>query len=326
MNKLRVFKNVFHKRAASGFPVKNPGTVLLLFLMIPYIITTLFGNAGEAKAPLADVKEMEKQLLKGDSYVYNKTALGTEKIPLEIYTADMLERVMGEGYEMEARKAQAVLIRTNLLFGKDAEITVSDEEYGKTAICAQNLQAVCETRGICIYYEGNPIYGAYFLVSGGNTRCAGELPGMENYPYLVQVPCERDYMSKDYMHRMEYSLEEFEKVWEKSREIKEEEIPERTQMEETAGIVMARDSAGYGLFLKYREKWILCEELRYELHLPSSDFKMEQEGNGFVFTVKGSGHGLGMSQFGANEMARKGRDFDEILRYFFRDVNIQSFE
>ena len=90
--------------------------------------------------------------------------------------------------------------------------------------------------------------------------------------------------------------------------------------------MIAKDSAGYGLFLKYREKWILCEELRYELRLPSSDFKIEKEGGGLVFTVKGSGHGLGMSQFGANEMALKGKDFDEILRYFFRDVNIQSFE
>ena len=326
MNKLKVFEKVFHKRAASGFPVKSPGTVLLLFLMIPYIITSLVGNAGEAQAPLADVKEMEAQLLEGNGYVYNKTALGTEKIPLEVYTADVLERVMGEGYEMEARKAQAILIRTNLISGTDEEITVSDEEYGKSTVRMENLQAVCETRGICVYYEGNPVYGAYFLVSGGNTRCAGEIPGMENYPYLVQVPCERDYMSKDYMHKVEYSVEEFEKVWEKCREIKEEEIPDQTLMEETGEIVIAKDGAGYGLFLKYREKWILCEELRYELRLPSSDFKIEKEGGGLVFTVKGSGHGLGMSQFGANEMALKGKDFDEILRYFFRDVNIQSFE
>ena len=74
--------------------MKSPGTVLLLFLMIPYIITSLFGNAGEADAPLADLRQMEKQLLKGKSCVYNQTALGTEKIPLEIYTADMLEIVM----------------------------------------------------------------------------------------------------------------------------------------------------------------------------------------------------------------------------------------
>lgn len=276
---------------------------------------------------MADLRQMEKQLLKGKSCVYNQTALGTEKIPLEIYTADMLERVMGEGYELEARKAQAILIRTNLISKEDGEITVSDEEYGKNEVSAESLRAVYETRGICIEYEGNPIYGAYFLVSGGSTRQAGEIPGMENYTYLAKVPCERDYMSADYMHTVEYSMDEFEKAWEKSREISEDEIQGAAKAdEEAAGIMIVRDSAGYGLFLKYKEKWILCEELRYELRLPSSDFKIEAEEGGLTFTVKGSGHGLGMSQFGANEMARKGKDFDEILRYFFRDVNIQSFE
>lgn len=324
MNKLRVFKNVFYKGTASGFSVKNPGTVLLLLLLIPYIITSVFGNASEAAPETEEVKMIKEQLREGGCYVWNRTKLGTEKIPLEIYTADMLERTMGEDYEMEAMKAQAILIRTNLIREGDGEITVCDEQYGKKETGGKYLRAVLETRGICLEYEGVPVYGAYFLVSGGSTRRAGDIRGMEDYPYLTPVSCDRDYLSEDYIHRVEYSREEFERAWESVVKIEEEEaeeLPERAEREVTGEMTIIRDSAGYALFLQYGQKWAPCEELRYELRLPSSNFDIKEESGKIVFTVKGSGHGLGLSQFGANEMALEGRNCEEILKYFFQGIS-----
>lgn len=341
MKKLRVFQNVKSKRCRSSsgsfmqknrirISVKNLGTVLLLLLLIPYIITFLFGNMSR-EASDAGVGEMIKEQLKEGSYtVINKTALGLERIPLEIYVADMLSRTMEEGYEMEALKAQAVLIRTNLMLQDDKEVIVNDGQYGSKNVPQECFRAVSETRGIYLEYEGNPIYGAYFLVSNGKTRSAKEVLKTDDYPYLSEVVCSRDFLSEEYLNEMEYSIEEFEKIWDKLKPEKEEEIQEfiseNVIEDEKTEMTVIRDHAGYSLFLKYREKWIACEELRYELHLPSSDFEIRKEDETLVFTVKGTGHGLGMSQFAANEMAAEGSEFPEILEYFFSGTALTKAE
>lgn len=332
MNKLRVFQNVKNKscRSTSGsfssknrirISVKNLGTVLLLLLIIPYIITSLFGNMRGESAD-AGIDEMVKEQLKDSSYtVMNKTAVGLERIPLEIYTADLLSRTMGEEYEMEALKAQAVLIRTNLISQSDKEIAAADEQYGNKNVPQEYYRAVSETRGIYLEYEGKPAYGAYFFVSNGKTRSAKEVLKTDEYPYLSEVVCGRDFLSENYLNEMEYSVEEFERVWDRMDSQKDDEVQEfmnGSEVEdEQTGMTIIRDHAGYSLFLKYREKWISCEELRYELNLPSSAFEVKKENEILIFTVKGAGHGLGMSQFAANEMAAEGSEYPEILKYFF---------
>ncbi len=332
MNKLRVFQNVKNKscRSTSGslssknrirISVKNLGTVLLLLLIIPYIITSLFGNMKGESAD-AGVDEMVKEQLKDSSYtVINKTAVGLERIPLEIYIADLLSRTMGEEYEMEALKAQAVLIRTNLISQSDKEIAAADEQYGNKIVPQKCFSAVSETRGIYLEYEGKPAYGAYFSVSNGKTRSAKEVLKTDEYPYLSEVTCSRDFLSENYLNEMEYSVEEFERVWDRMDSQKDDAVQEfmnGSEVEdEQTGMTIIRDHAGYSLFLKYHEKWISCEELRYELNLPSSDFEVKKENEILIFMVKGAGHGLGMSQFAANEMAAEGSEYPEILEYFF---------
>ena len=65
MNKLKVFKNVFGKRTESGFSVKNLGTALLLLLLVPYIITSLFGNASGGNTVQEKERMLEEQLREG---------------------------------------------------------------------------------------------------------------------------------------------------------------------------------------------------------------------------------------------------------------------
>ena len=59
------------------------------------------------------------------------------------------------------------------------------------------------------------------------------------------------------------------------------------EREEMAGMIVLRDSAGYGRYLRYGEKWVSCEELRYALCLPSSDFEIKSDAGRLIFTVKG---------------------------------------
>ena len=67
-------------------------------------------------------------------------------------------------------------------------------------------------------------------------------------------------------------------------------------------------------------------EIREIFNLRSSNFKVEYKDKKFVFTVNGYGHGVGMSQFGANELAKEGKNFKEILEHYYTDCKVEKIE
>ena len=322
MQKLRVFQNVT-KRTASGFSHRKFGTVLLLFLMIPYIITSLSGNMWRQDGE--NISAVREQLKAGRYEVVNETSLGRETIPLELYVADRLARTMEPEYEIEALKAQAVLLRTNLIPEEGRVGMVADEEYGKKEIPLRCLQAAAETAGVYLVYEEKPVYAAYFKVSNGSTRNGNEVLGNLEFPYLQETLCDRDFLSLEYANAVTCTLREFEQKWQGLEELSFEWIDpsgEKRKEQCIGNIELIRDSAGYVLGIKYKEKWVSGEQFRYEFHLPSADFRISIEENELIFETKGAGHGLGMSQFGANELALQGESYPEILKYFFKGVSL----
>lgn len=140
MNKLRVFQTVKKKRIVPGFFPKNLGTILLLLLLVPYLLTFLSGNVQEGKDENVMIAE---GLSEGRIYVNNTTTYGNESIPLESYVADKLARSISEEYEPEALKAQAILIRSMLLsslfesggsMNGGRKIEVEDKDYGSIPV------------------------------------------------------------------------------------------------------------------------------------------------------------------------------------------------
>lgn len=325
MNKLRVFQNVNKRRKPYTY-----GGLLLFFLFFPYIITVLFGNSKEQETEKESRMLME-QLKEGNYTVINETAVGKESIPLEVYVADKLMRTMEEGYEMEALKAQAVLLRAELVPDDGMNVTVFDEAYGKKEIQEEYIVAVMQTKGIYPEYNGEPVYGAYCRVSNGKTRSAAEMLQSDEYPYLVGAVCDRDFLSKEYANAVSLDEKEFTKIYEKiSGTVPAEEIVKKAKENgrymEQENIAILKDSAGYVLFFQYEDKWVSGEQMRYALNLPSASFQIEKDGDKIIFNCKGSGHGLGLSQFGANEMAVEGKDYIEILEYFFDGITFNKIE
>ncbi|MBQ9927428.1 MAG: SpoIID/LytB domain-containing protein [Lachnospiraceae bacterium] len=334
MNKLRVFQNVYQRGTVQEFLRKNFCTVLLLLFLLPYLISLLCGNVGTLGKKEEHV--MKNQILRSEAVVKNKTGFGCEEIPLELYVADKLSRCMNSSYEKEALKAQAVLIRTNLLYQKAEEVIIHDEDYGTKNIPELCFLATAETRGMILEYEDAPIYGAYFKSSSGCTRNAAESSLQEQYPYLKGVPCSKDYLAPGNCSEVIYTKEAFGQLWQGLRETSAKQAEELSQersgvAENTSGqiseqLCYVRDSAGYVIYLLYDGKWVSGEEVRYCYGLSSADFYIKEDGNDFVFEVCGEGHGLGMSQFAANEMAKEGKDFLNILNYFFEDVTLVKVE
>lgn len=322
------------RRIVPGFFPKNLGTILLFLLMLPYLITFLFGNVREGGSGAGEFGQGAGSY-EGTYFVDNLTALGNETVPLEIYVADQLTRSMEEGYEPEAAKAQAVLIRSGLMASLSAsgdnpggrEIKVADEDYGSRPLSELALDAVSQTKGVCLMYQNQPVNGAYFAVSNGATRNGEEL-SLNECPYLKSVLCSRDFLSEDYTGIVTLKESEFWRSWQQmpSAGKREEENLKGEPEKELGDMNIWRDSAGYVLYLERDGKLVNGERFRESLHLASSSFHLSEEKGDIIITVKGAGHGLGMSCFAANEMAGEGKDYTEILHYFFQDVTFTKFE
>lgn len=134
--------------------------------------------------------------------------------------------------------------------------------------------------------------------------------------------CERDFTSQDYVHSIRMSRESFlEKMQKLCPEIGWEE---GKALEEAFSL--NRDRAGYVLEICSEKGTIAGEVFRREFSLNSSCFEWQEEGGTIVIKVKGVGHGLGFCQYGANEAAKKGSDYIDILNYFFSEIVIEKTE
>src|SRR5699024_6437836 len=160
-----------------------------------------------------------------------------------------------------------------------------------------------ETENLIITYENEPITPTFFSMSNGYTEDAQHYWGNE-LPYLKSV----------------------ESKWEEDLpNFKTQEIFTRNEMNELLNIQLAHGKR-VSINMKHTPSKRVREvqlsnhtftgrEIREKLNLRSTDFTIEQKNNHFIFTTKGYGHGVGMSQYGANGMAEEGKTYDEILSY-----------
>jgi len=328
---------VQNKRIVSGEKrmfTKILGTVLLFLFLLPFVVTSIFGNVNDIEClgvvglALAD---WDKELCGGSIYVENRTNIGRERIPLEIYLLDKLARSINTDYHLEALKAQAVLLRTALLEelweiegSVRGTLKIADPEYGRGILTQDIIMAVTSTKGIILTYNDKPAKVAYFAVSNGRTRDGGEAFGQGNQPYFQAVDCNRDFLAESFTSQKTMSRSEFISAVEKAASI---------TLADDFGINdmrINRDLSGYVTEITFEASpdpvTLSGEECRVIWGLSSSSFSIEENRNRIVFSVRGVGHGLGMSQFAANEMAKSDKDYLAILEYFFSGALLNKFE
>lgn len=254
---------------------------------------------------------------------------GSLTMTMEEYLCGYLPLVIPASYETECLRAQAILLRTEmigklqgqyqqgegeLLIPMDTYLTHGqlEEMWGSNYTQYQEKirQAVSSTRGVYLTYRGLPIEACFFRVSAGQTR-SGELLLGKDYKYLAEMVCAKDYLSENYLTHTAYKMSKLEKLLGGSI----------AQLE--------YDGAGYvkQVSVEGDENTVHTGEwLRKKLGLTSAHITMEETAETVVFHVKGMGHGFGMSQFGANEMAKEGADYTAILSYFFQNITFDKYE
>jgi stage II sporulation protein D len=237
-------------------------------------------------------------------------------LPLEKYIEGVVAAETGEDWAIEALKAQAVISRTyaiyqkNLNAGKDYHITSSVlHQVYKGDIADQRIKrAVKETEGEIVTYEGKPIKAIYHSSCKGKTELPEVVWG-EEYPYLRSVLCMDNASPYEHWTRR-YTFEEMEEML-GINGIRDIRI---TSFTSTGRVKMLK------VFAEASELDIRAVDLRRLLgykELPSTQFTLTISGRDIIFEGSGYGHGVGLSQWGALEMARQGWSYREILEHYY---------
>ncbi len=262
------------------------------------------------------------------------------------YLKGVLPSEMPPEYDMEALKAQAVVARTYLyqkiVAGGHNDSDICDSPahcqayYSTERIlqiwetskgwdkatrelhAAKVAKAVESTENIAVTYNGEYIRAYFHACSGGKTENVSNIWGKQNIPYLVSVesPGEEDY--KNYKSKVTLSISELQtklnsdNATKCSIDINRGDVVNILSYTDTGRI----DKVEIGGVVYTAEK------LRTLLGLRSTNFKVEYENNEIVFNVIGNGHGVGMSQVGANHYANQGYTFDEIITHYYTGVDV----
>lgn len=295
---------------------KNIIFLLATIVLLPYVITTIFeGGINFAKEdPILDSKKV----------IVNDNNVELE-LDMEQYIIGVLASSIPVTYEREAIKAQSVIARTSIVkkIGGRKSINTSELNLGYMNILQMEeywgydkfydnynkLQAiVADTKGEVMEYEGEPIEAAFHAVSIGTTRDAKSALNSDKYPYLQSVPCTKDVESEEYITNGTISFQKMSDLFQKNITA----LPQ----------VLSSDELGYVEKIKINDEIMSGEKFRKILSLNSSCFEMKLDSDGMKVTVKGKGHGLGLSQYGANIMAKEGKNYKEILDYYYQNINI----
>jgi len=334
---------------------------LLSFILIIFIIpafltkrTTPTSSKKETERQLQDNNQQEQttenQTEISNKNTYNYSKYGTisllhkktgevEQVKLDEYLCNVVSAEMPATFEQEALKAQAIVARTYTIYkilnkkhdnadicddstccqawiSKDDRLAKWEENQRES-----NWQKICsavnETSGKIITYENKPIDAFFHSNSGGITEVPVNVWGGTGYPYLQSVETSGENTYTQYASEVTLSQEELiNKLKEKysdisidftnSEDIKILEYTESTRVKT----------------VKFGNHEISGVEARTLFGLKSTNFEISRDGNNIKFSVKGYGHGVGMSQTGADSMAKNGSRAEEIIKHFYTGVEI----
>ena len=252
---------------------------------------------------------------------------------MEVYLPMMLCREIPWDYEEEMLKAQAVLIRSSLylrLENKELDQTELKENLENYKNNSQKEQyqmaykrmekAVNVTKGQVISYQGEICSGVFHRVSAGQTREGSEVLQDTKMSFLVSVDSSQDIQSEDYLHGHYFTEEALkDRLLEIYPDIELSDQPLTEQI-----VVEKRDSQEYVLEIRVGSLTVPGEEFRNNLELSSSNFTVQNLDGKIRFLCKGLGHGLGMSQYGGNELAKEGKTYEQIIFTYFPDVILKK--
>lgn len=289
----------------------------IIIVLIPFFVIKTF-----IKIDNINMKYISSKTIK----VKNEKTGEIKEIPFEEYIKGVVSGEMPANYELEALKAQAVAARSYALYhmnGKEFDVTNTTstqvyledkdlkekwkEDYEKNIKKIE--KAIKETSGECLTYKGEKVDAMFFAVSTGKTENSEEV-FVSKLPYLRSVSSAWDEKSPVFTDTVTMNIKDF---------YNNLNIPyeEKLKIE-----ILEKTSTGRIRKLKINGQEINGRDIQTKLKLRSNYFEIIKKDNNIIINTKGYGHGVGMSQFGANEMAKEGSDYKKILKHYYEGTEI----
>ncbi len=347
-----MMKNNLQKRGQRWGVRQVAVTALILLLALFLLPLLLFGTAGtdppEEAAPTGELP-LDRTVVtpqpSADSQVSVRVALSDGSVltlGLDQYLWRVVAAEMPASFEPEALKAQTAAARTYTLskLGRtserhpDADVCTDItccQAYLEPAQAAANwgdraaeytakiTAAVADTDGMVILYDGQPIQAVFFSSAAGRTVDAVEVWG-NSVPYLTGVDSPEGEEVPNYHSTASFTLEEF-------KGILLAQYPQADLSGEPGSWFqnLVPNSAGGVESIDIGGVTLSGGTVRTLFGLRSASFTVEATGDGVTFSVTGYGHGVGMSQYGANALAKEGKTYDEILKWYYTGVEVAPY-
>ena len=328
------------------------GIIVILGFILPVIFTRKFNFIITNASSIIDDETKEQEDIKVVNYNYSKyntvkllhqKTNEIEEINLDEYLCNVVSAEMPADYDIEALKAQAIVARTYTLYkiihnsGKHSGADICDSSSCCQAWISKEdrlakwdedkrndnwnkiVLAVNDTAGKIITYNGEPINAFFHSNSGGVTEIPFNVWGGNDFPYLQVVETAGEDEYNQYSSEVKLSKKELlDKLKEKYSDIlidfNEQDCIKITEYTESGRVRT----------IKFGNKNLSGVETRTILGLKSANFSVSFDNEDIVFSVIGYGHGVGMSQTGADALAKQGYNYEEIIKHFYTGVEITN--
>lgn len=328
---------------------------LLLFIIIIFLLPALCTKRRNIKdkEQKGNLNQNKENIIEDINYDYSK--YGTikllhkksgqiEKIAIDEYLYGVVSAEMPVNYELEALKAQAVAARTYTIYqisnneGKHEDADICDDSTCCQAWISKEdkmkkwkenqrvnnwnkiVKAVNSTAGQIMTYNNKPINAFFHSNSGGKTELASNVwIGGKDFPYLQSVETSGEDGYTQYNSEVIISKNDL------LEKLKKEYIDIKIDFNEKESIkILEYTESGRVKNVRFGNTEIAGTKVRSMLNLKSTNFSIRIENDNIIFTVIGYGHGVGMSQTGADSMAKQGKNYEEILKHFYTGIEITT--
>ena len=281
--------------------IKGMIYIVLIILLLPYVATTLINGNFSTFNDLQNQSDEEAILI------------------------GMLAKEVSIDTSIEALKAQAVIARTNYYYFKENNLEERIEYMdlnemeqiwgeGRFLDCYEYLgKVIKDTDNEVITYNNKIIIAPFHPISGGRTRNGNEIYNSTEFSYLVDKESKEELMAEGYIKIDYFDKEYFKNII--KLEVEDSKILDNIS-------IVKRDCAGYVLEIKIGEKTVTGEEFKKLFGLNSECFYIDEYNGQIRIMTKGVGDGLGLSLYGANQMALSGKGYKEIIEYYYSGINI----
>ena len=296
--------------------------VTLLVIIIPFLFVKIFVKTDNIK-----FKYITNNIIR----VKNEKTGVINEISFEEYIKGVVAGEMPATFEFEALKAQAVASRSYAMYQmsatKDKEYDVVNTTSNQVYLTDEQLKenwkekypeninkikkAIAETSGEYLTYNGEVVNAMFFSTSVGATENSEEV-FVSALPYLRSVDSVWDEASPKYTDTYTFTLEDFYKKLNLT-------FNQNLKVE-----IISKTSTGRIKTLKINGEEMQGRDFASKLNLRSNYFEIIQNANTITITTKGFGHGVGMSQYGANGMAKEGYKYDQILKHYYQNTEIKK--